>query len=127
MSTTITGKPNQKPGYCRDCNSRLEPGQGILVEISYYDWDNPDSDVAGSILQCRYEVCCQNATQCARRVVEQGTNTAALRHIARDFEHLGELANQAKAILAEYAELAQQQAVANDLAAREAGYGAIGH
>lgn len=61
---------------------------------SYYDWDNPDSDVQGSISQTReFYVCCDRAA-------------------CRDGRRIN-------------AEIAQMTAVSQDLAAREAGWGAI--
>jgi len=126
MGTTFTGRPNLYAGECRDCGSHLNPNEGLLVAISYYDWDNPDSDVAGSIMETRYEVRCTYRTECAERVVTRGTNLQALREVARDYENLGHLATEAQHVLAEYTELAYQQARTADLVAREAGYGVIG-
>jgi hypothetical protein len=91
-----------------------------------YPWDG--SDTEGSISQEleRYAVC-QNATQCAERVVHHGTNIAALKRITSDRENLVDLAGTAAQILREYSQLAQAQAHTADLVARESGYGAIGH
>jgi len=126
MNTKFTGRPNLYAGECRDCSAHLNPNEGLLVAISYYDWDNPNEDEQGSILQTRYEVRCIYRTECAGRVVAQSTNLCALRAVATDYENLGHLATEAQRILAEYAELAHQQAHAADLAAREAGWGVIG-
>ena len=126
METGWTGKRNQYAGTCRNCGARVEPGEGWLYAFSYYDWDNSDEDVQGSILQTRHEVGCYNATDCAQRVVEQGTNLRALREVAGNYEHLGELATQARAILHEWAEITQTKAITADLVAREAGWGVIG-
>lgn len=116
---------NTHPAMCRECGQHLEAGQGVVFSVWGYPWDG--SDTEGSIMEEleRYAVC-YNATECARRVVAQGTNVAALRRIAADAENLGDLATQASAILGEYRLWANEQAIAADLVAREAGYGAIG-
>jgi hypothetical protein len=96
-----------------------------VYEVWGYPWDGSDDE--GSISKCleRYMLCVQ-AGDCAARVVAYGSNVLALRRIARDYENLGELANQARAALHDIAEMAQQQAITADLVAREHGYGAIG-
>lgn len=126
MSITRTGKQNQYSGHCRNCGVLVEPGDGLLVRVSYYDWDNPDEDIAGSILQTRWDVECMSATDCARRVIDRGTNLSALRAIAADYDNLGDLAERAQAILVEWSRLYQQIAITDDLVARETGWGVIG-
>jgi hypothetical protein len=124
MSTYATGA-NRKPGICRDCGEHLANGEGSAFEVWDYPWDGSDTEGSVTQLMDSYMVCA-DVTECARRVVTQGTNVQALKRIARDHENLGELANQAKAILHDYAELSRQQAITADLVAREQGYGAIG-
>jgi len=126
MATIHAGRTNRYSDICRDCGRTLEPGEGFLVEISYYDWDHPDPDIQGSIPQIRWEVECPQRTDCARRVVAQGVNLEALRRVARDYENLGKLAIRAKAILRQWSEMTQEQAHTDDLVAREQGYGSIG-
>jgi len=126
MATTHTSRTNRYPDTCRDCGRNLEPGEGLLVEISFYDWDHPDPDVQGSIPQVQWEVECPHRTDCARLVVEQGTRLEPLRRVASDYENLGQLAVQARQILREWSALAQEIAHTDDLVAREQGYGGIG-
>ena len=116
---------NTKPAVCRECGQPLDAGDGIVYSVWGYPWDGSDGE--GSITKelSRYTIC-QNATQCAERVVAHGTNTGALRVIASDRENLGDLASQAQAILVEIAEMHQKMMLGEDLTAREAGYGAIG-
>lgn len=71
-------KLNEVPATCVDCGCTLKPGQG-LVE--------------------RDGTRCQNRTQCARRVVRNGNNRRALKEVAKDYEHLGNLATQARQLL----------------------------
>ena len=116
---------NKHSAMCRECGQQLDAGQGVVFSRWDYPWDG--SDTEGSIMEEleRYAVC-HNATECALRVVAQGTNVVALRRIAADAENLGDLATQANAILGEYRLWANEQAIAAELVAREAGYGAIG-
>lgn len=119
---------NTKPATCRDCGQALEIGQGNVYSIFDYDWDNPDTNAQGSVMveMDRYALCA-NATQCAERVIERGTNFAALLAILHDTEHYpAELRTKARAILADYSRITQDIQHAADLTAREAGYGAIG-
>ena len=95
-----------------------------LLPVWDYDWDSSD-DTALSEKRVMGHTC-RNVTECATRIVEQGDNIEGLRMVASDYEHLGELATQAHAILHEWAELARAEAHTADLVARENGYGAIG-
>lgn len=125
MSTHYEGH-NTKRCTCRDCGASLEPGAGVEYATYGYPWDGSDAEGSITVELSRYALC-HNATQCAKRVVANGTNIAALKQITRDHENYSaELRAQAVAILDQYRQIAQQQAVAADLAAREAGYGAIG-
>lgn len=124
MGTHAKGQ-NTRKATCRDCDRRLEPGEGLVYEVWDYPWDG--SDAEGSIMKkLESYTICQNRTICARRVVEQGNNIEVLRRIARDYENLGELATEAKRILAEYRDVVLGIARANDAAAREGGWGVIG-
>lgn len=69
------GKFNDKQATCIDCGHVLKPGEGLVEHDG---------------------IRCQNRTQCARRVVRNGTNARALKEVARDYEHLGTLATQAR-------------------------------
>jgi len=102
-------------------------GQGDefgLIEIWGYDWDS-DDDTALSVQRVIGHQCA-NRTHCARQVVAQGDNVGALRIVAADYEHLGELATQAREILSHWAQLYREIAEADEASAREHGYGAIG-
>lgn len=123
MKTYYTGE-NEGEGKCRECGAVLNIGEGLAYETWGYPWDG--SDTEGSITECldTYMIC-QDRTDCARRVVGQGTNLAALRRVASDYENLGTLATQACEILAEWSEYARELAHTNDLIARENGYGGI--
>lgn len=116
---------NTKPATCRDCGQSLAAGQGLTYESWGYPWDGSDTEGSIMVVLDSYTIC-QCRTDCARRVVEQGTNLQALRAVARDGENLGNLATEARAILQTWAELAQAQAVTDDLVARESGWGVIG-
>lgn len=112
---------------CRRCGAEA-PERG-LREIRGYDWDavdrGDDDEMTLSVMvTLGYE--CRWVTDCARRVVEQGTNVVALRAVARDYENLGELATQAREILRQLSRMSQEVARAEDAAAREMGYGVIG-
>jgi len=119
---------NTQPTRCRDCGQQLGVGEGVVYSVWDYDWDDPDTDAQGSITveMERYTICC-NATECAERVVERGTNIVALRKVAQNYENCNdELIARARAILAEYSLTMQDLARGADMAARESGYGAIG-
>lgn len=124
MGTHAMG-PNMAPATCENCGQHLATGEGLVYEVWDYPWDGSDGE--GSIMQMmdRYTIC-QHATDCARRVVEHGTNLQALRQVARDREHLGEMATQARAILNEWAAWQREEARTDDLCAREDGWGVIG-
>jgi hypothetical protein len=107
---------------CKFCGST---GDSFgLLEIRDYDWDSDDDDALSVSRVVGHR--CANVSDCARRIVEQGTNVEGLRMVAADRENMGDLADQARQILREMSELAQQIARSQDLAAREAGWGAIG-
>ena len=105
---------------CRFCGNTSDE----LRAITDYDWDSDDDDALSISRVVGYE--CANVTDCARRIVEQGTNLEGLRMVAGDSENLGDLAIQARGILREWSQLAQAEAHTADLVARENGYGAIG-
>lgn len=112
---------------CRDCNCQLPPGSGIVYEVWGYNWDDPDENAQGSItVKLDRYVLCRNATTCAERVVATGTHIDALRRVAQDRENLGDLADRARTILVDIAQIQQQLCLGDDLTARESGYGAIG-
>lgn len=126
--TTYNEGYNTKPAVCRDCGCKLNVGEGLAYSVWDYDWDNPDTDAQGSIMveMERYTLC-YNATECGERVIERGTNIAALRAIVNDREgYNDEMQAQARAILAEYSRIRQELMHGADLAARESGWGAIG-
>jgi hypothetical protein len=127
MGTHHEGK-NTQPALCRDCEQQLSVGEGIVYSVWDYDWDDPDTDAQGSItVEMERYTLCENATECAERIVERGTNIAALRKIVQDRENYdAELRTRAREILVEYSRTAQELARGADMAAREAGYGAIG-
>lgn len=127
MATYHEGN-NAQPTTCRDCGRQLGVGKGIVYSVWDYDWDNPDTNAQGSItVEMERYTLCDNATECAERVIQNGTNIAALRAIVADRENYNEdMITRARAILVDYSRLMQDQAHAADLAAREAGYGAIG-
>lgn len=127
MATYFEGN-NTEPARCRDCGRELKAGEGVVYSLWDYDWDDPDTDAQGSItVELERYTLCENATECAERVVERGTNIAALRKVAQDYENCNdELIARARAILAEYSRTMQDLAHSADLAARESGYGAIG-
>lgn len=124
MGTHAKG-PNTQLATCENCGQQLAAGEGLVYEVWDYPWDGSDGE--GSITQMvdRYTIC-QMATDCARRVVAQGTNLRALRQVARDYENLGELATQAREILNEWAAWRREEARTADLVAREDGWGVIG-
>ena len=123
MKTYCEGA-NKSTGSCRNCGQQLGIGEALTYEVWGYPWDG--SDTEGSVTRClETYIVCNQATDCARRVVEQGTNMAALRRVASDYENLGQLAVQARNILGEWSELAQEIAHTDDLVAREQGYGGI--
>lgn len=125
MSTHYEGR-NKKRCTCRDCGASLEPGAGVEYAKYGYPWDGSDEEGSITVKLSSYALC-YNATECAERVVANGTNIAALKMVARDHENCNaELRAQAAAILNQYRQLAHEQAVAADLAARESGYGVIG-
>jgi len=124
MSTHREGA-NTHQATCRDCGQHLEPGQGIVFSVWGYPWDGSDGEGSITAELERYTLCLYRGP-CVERIVAQGTNLAALRTVAQDYENFGDLATQARRILAEYRQLAIDQARAEELAAREDGYGAIG-
>ena len=127
MTTYFEGG-NQHPARCRDCGQELATGEGVEYSVWGYDWDDPDTDTQGSITVelSRYTLC-YNATECAEHVVERGTNIAALRRVAQDYENCNdELIARARAALVEYSRIMQGLAHGADMAVREAGWGAIG-
>lgn len=110
---------------CKWCGSGAG---GNLFPITGYDWEaeeRGDEDALSFKIILGYQ--CLNATECAQRVVQQGTNIEALQRIAHDQENLGELATQARGILQSWAEMAHAEAKSADLVAREQGWSAIGH
>lgn len=127
MATYSEGN-NTHAAVCRDCGQKLNGGEGIVYSVWDYDWDDPDTDAQGSItVEMERYTLCYHATECAERVIEQGTNITALRSIVRDREnHNDDMIARARAILAEYSGIRQEQMHGADLAAREAGWGAIG-
>lgn len=127
MATYLEGK-NAKPAVCRDCGQKIGVGEGVVYSVWDYDWDDPDTDVQGSItVEIGRYTLCYNATACAERVIERGTNIAALRAIVNDREnHSDDMIVRARTILAEYANVARELNKSRDYAAREAGWGAIG-
>lgn len=124
MSTHNMG-PNRTTEYCHNCGEELNPGQGTTYERWGYPWNGSDTEGSVQVCQDRYTVCMM-ATDCARRVVERGSDIWALRQVAADYENLGDLATQARAILGEWRDTMQAIARGEDMAAREDGYGAIG-
>jgi len=98
-----------------------------LIEIRGYDWDRNDEDALSIQQVIGYQ--CRNGTECAQRVVEQGTSVEGLREVVRiGYEHLDrELVDRAREILQGWATIARAEAETADLVARESGYGAIGH
>jgi len=98
-----------------------------LAEIVGYDWaaaENGDEDALSIRGVLGHQ--CVNRTECARQIVEQGNNIEALRMVAADYENLGGLAVQASERLSQWCELYRDIAAADEAAAREQGYGAIG-
>ena len=75
-------------------------GQGDefgLMEIRGYDWDSTDED-ALSFRQTTHQ--CVNGMHCARQVIANANNAEALQRVAADRENLGDLADQARQVLA---------------------------
>lgn len=107
---------------CQDCGT---DGDAMgLMPIWGYDWES-DDDTALSIQQIVGHRCV-NGSYCAERVVASGTNAQALGQVARNYENVGDLATQARTILRDWAELSREIARADDAAAREDGWGAMG-
>ena len=107
---------------CEWCHGQGDES-GLIARWGY-DWDSDDDDATSvtRVLGRR----CANRTHCARRIVEQGNDPAALQMVAADQEHLGDLAIQARAQLTSWQQVYQDIALADEAAARENGYGAIG-
>lgn len=59
---TRTDKTNRRPGRCRKCGRKLNPGQGYLIQISYFPWDG--SDTEGSIAKTRWDLECIDPEEC---------------------------------------------------------------
>lgn len=122
MSTEYTGR-NTKQAVCRDCGAVVNAGEGCQYEMWGYPWDG--SDTEGSVSQLLDSwVTCGDFGPCHDRTIEQGTNVEALRRIVKTT--LPQWAKRAEKALSEIVRIRQQQAVAADLAAREAGWGTIG-
>lgn len=125
MSINYTDKPNRYSANCRDCGKLLQPGEGLLVEISEYPWDG--SDTEGSVAETHYEVRCNDPDWgCEKRVIENCHSVRRLKEMANNRRDYGIYADQARQALAELAELSRQQAITKDLVAREHGWGGIG-
>jgi hypothetical protein len=50
--------------HCEKCGEKLPQPAAIHKLERYYDWDNPDSDVQGSILMSRDVYTCRNTQTC---------------------------------------------------------------
>ena len=106
---------------CRNCGAT----EGLIAISDGYDWDS-NNELASCVPQTIH--ICEMAGECADRVIEQGSNIEALGAIARDTEnYFAEQVAAARERIHEMSELAQAVARGDDAAAREQGYGAIGH
>lgn len=103
---------------CTYCNTT--GGEDGLMTEHYQDYDQDPDEMYG---YDAIRTVCTNWTYCARQIIEQGHNVAALKMVASDYENLGELATQAKTVLNELRELAREQAHWADLEAAEDGHG----
>lgn len=91
MTTTTSTAPIR----CTDCDAVLTPGTGI----THYTRRMAEHEDDGIYMALGEIARCNDATQCAARVIANATNLDALERIACDAENLGSLAIQARAIL----------------------------
>ena len=65
-------KTNQYPIKCEKCGTMIEPGQGIIRNTAENRDGSYDEDTRHWVGTCMY------ATECAQRVIDNGTNPEAL-------------------------------------------------
>ena len=82
LVNTATGLVEQNIGQerCERCQDLLPTPCLDEKEVSYYDWDNPDSDVAGSFLLSRTYYVCRDQVQC---LANRRETAEVLRQVAK--------------------------------------------
>ena len=128
MATYLTDKRNTSPAACRNCGMMARPGQLVRGERWDYDWDNPDEDAQGSI-QVLMESWWEHPAariECIEESLRMGHNYEFIRAVAQDNSQPTDVRERARTAYNEMVEAMRGIARANDLAARENGYGVSG-
>jgi hypothetical protein len=109
---------------CRYCGTET-PDEWGFREVWGYDWDSNDEMALSEQRLQGYE--CAMVTDCAQRIVEQGSNIEGLRMILENREYIfTEIVEAAREQIRELSQMARELSRTADLVARENGYGVIG-
>lgn len=118
---------NTQPVDCAHCGATCAPGTAERVENWDYDWDDPDEDAQGSA-QVMLAAWWQHPVgpECVREAIRTGHNDRFLAEALRDRSLPDDVRAEAREALRKTAEVMQAMARADDMAARERGWGVIG-